>query len=442
MKRSSANQQEIKTNKFLKPETDLFSDLCEQESIKCIKDFEKSSSGAITKAGPIIFNIEANPKYFTDLTNTYLRVKLRVTKNGGQSLVKEDKGQMTVTNDFFNSLFSRIKLELNDVSCNANTTTHPTATLVKYLTSCNQFYRENILRHSNVWYKDFGGNDLSVIERVRHVFIEESRQLTLVGRLTPDAFGCKRLLLPNIRITIILDRTDPQFSIYRTRGSKDTYEIEISECTIIMRHVELLNSALNHIQTRLNAGAMAVMPFFKTETRCFTVPQGQLTWRVNNIFNGKLPTRCLFMLTDTTTISGGSFDRNAGVFPGKVAGKYNLNFVDFYVNQDSILTKPYTPDFDNGDYIESFLGLTKTLRALNSDQWFPLSCKEWGTDYSIFGADLTADKTNFNSTSEGTVSLQVQFKDVTTEAVSGILIGEFRSAIKIDKHNNVSVIDV
>ena len=80
-----------------KTELDLFSKPVEQNAIVRVHDFDCGPDSVITDYGPIQFSPNATAEYFTDLSNCYLKVKMRVLKSDGSALVKEDTSKVCST---------------------------------------------------------------------------------------------------------------------------------------------------------------------------------------------------------------------------------------------------------------------------------------------------------------------------------------------------------
>ena len=80
-----------------KTELDLFSKPVEQNAIVRVHDFDYGSECVITDYGPIQFSPITTAEYYTDLSNCYLKVKMRVLKSDGSVLVKEDAAKVCST---------------------------------------------------------------------------------------------------------------------------------------------------------------------------------------------------------------------------------------------------------------------------------------------------------------------------------------------------------
>ena len=175
----------------------------------------------------------------------------------------------------------------------------------------------------------------------------------------------------------------------------------------------------------------------RNEMKTFLIPQGTESIRQYNLLNGVRPSRLLFAVCPPQALTGTSYQNNPIYFPG---AKYKINYVDFYVNEESVLPMPYQPDFANNDYCYSYLGFLKTLRLLNkSNPICPLDYDTFKNIFTVFGVDLSADASNLTIANDGNVnvSIQVRFKENLPTAATGLLIAEYRSCVYIDHNNNV-----
>ena len=80
------------------------------------------------------------------------------------------------------------------------------------------------------------------------------------------------------------------------------------------------------------------------------------------------------------------------------------------------------------------------MGLLFSNKTISIPRADYPLGYTFYIFDLTADHSASNSASPpktGSVRLEVKFAANTTETLSVILYGEYRSRIEIDKYRNV-----
>ena len=125
------------------------------------------------------------------------------------------------------------------------------------------------------------------------------------------------------------------------------------------------------------------------------------------------------------------------------AAKYQLNYVQFYIDGVPTSFNAFTPDFESGDYVMSYIGLLRALRLTNSPRPIcPVTYESFGGPCAIFGTDLSADMSNLAMPSEGNISVEVRFKNNLKESLNGLVIAEYRSCVQIDKNGDVTQNDL
>lgn len=125
------------------------------------------------------------------------------------------------------------------------------------------------------------------------------------------------------------------------------------------------------------------------------------------------------------------------------ANKFTVNYVQFYINETPVLPNAYTPNFENDDYVMSFVGLLRTLRLMNSPQpMCPIDYTQFAGANAVFGVDLSADMSNLSIPAQGSISVEVRFKNNLTETINGLVIAEYRSCVFIDKNGDVTQKDL
>lgn len=276
--------------------------------------------------------------------------------------------------------------------------------------------------------------------RSRHDEIKGSKIITLVKRLEHGYFNCSRLLLPNTPIHLELQRTDPSFSLRTNKDVTDKYKIDIVNCLLYLHKVKIDPVIARSIDARL-AHQPAIYPAMRNECKSFVIPQGSNNYRQYGLFTGRMPCRLLFTVVPSESLTNaGSYKNCPFLFSGK---DFKISHVNFYVNDETVLSRPYTPDFTNSDYVLSYLGLLRTLRQMNTaNPIAPVSYYDYGNIMTVFGVDLTADETNLAPMGIGNVSIEVMFEEGLTVAAKGLVVAEYRTCMYIDKNRTVTERDL
>ena len=419
-----------------KAELSLFSPLYDQTSILKVKEEQFGPDGLITQDGPIFISIPPNEQMFSDMTNCYLTVKIQVLKSDDTKLTAADKENVYPTAAMFDSLFSRITVHLNNMPIGSENACHPQMAFLRNILNYNEDFRVGVLSTTIGLNEDMCDSDGTIIEPVwRHREIAKSKIITLVGRLQHNFFSCSRLLLPNVPIKIVLERTGPQMTLMRAKDVTDTYKIIIHRCSLTLNRVTVSQPSISLIENQLSRQA-SEYPYMNLVMRAFDISPGMTSWRARNLFGGDLPTRMFFAVTDPLSLQTSSWRNNPFLFPAAQCG---ISFVQFYINENPVLFPPYLPDFENGDAVESFTGLIKALRTFRTGQQYSgLGYRSFCGNLGIFGCDLSPDQSNLSPSGTGSISVEVHFKNATKEPLAGMLIAEYRSCVYIDKYRSVT----
>ena len=106
----------------VKSELDLFTVPPAQTSVEhgCTMDYHPVST--LTDNGPIEFNIPGSSEDYTDLTNTFLHLGMKITAADGANIL--DDAAIGPVNLLMHSLFSQVDVALNDKLVLSSTNTY------------------------------------------------------------------------------------------------------------------------------------------------------------------------------------------------------------------------------------------------------------------------------------------------------------------------------
>ena len=95
----------------------------------------------------------------------------------------------------------------------------------------------------------------------------------------------------------------------------------------------------------------AVYPFWRSDIKSFGVAKGSLSFMIDNIYHGTVPSKLLMEMVSNAVYSG---DFNKNPFDFK---HMNLNYLEVTVDGQPVPNKALTPNFEKGDFISSHLSL-------------------------------------------------------------------------------------
>ena len=146
-----------------KSELDLFTLPPTQTAIESTQSIEYRPISTLSDASPVEFFIAGSADEYIDLSETYMKVTVKITKLNGDDLQTKleddtfgtEKGVGPV-NNFLHSLFSQVDMDLNGVLTTASTNTYPYRAYLENLLSYGRDANNSQLELC-MWYKDTGG---------------------------------------------------------------------------------------------------------------------------------------------------------------------------------------------------------------------------------------------------------------------------------------------
>jgi hypothetical protein len=398
----------------------------------------------LNDGGPLFYNVPVQEGHWMDTCHSYLAPKLRVFQEGAteaeQKLPAPQPGpnappyEVSASTNFLNSLFSQVMVSINGTEVGQTAPVNPISTNLAILANY-----ENPTSGSNSGY---GMGAIMIQEDVplsKENFnsvsspdIQESKLVALSGKLLTDWFSQGKLLPSGVKLTVQLNRSPPETSLI-TLNNKKRYFIKLEECPLRIRRVQLSAQTASYLTNRL-AREPAIYPFTKMDVRSFIVSSGRTTHKAVNLWNGRLPARAFLMFRPLSAAQ-----RFKGI-PLRFRG-HKVNYVDFMVNEKSVLCQPYKPDYDNDQFLDVLQGFYQTLRILGKDAKRQMSNFYFRGGYAIYGVDLSPDMSSYSPSQTGNFSVEVRFKEAPTEELEGILVGEFSHTVTIDKNGQVNMLD-
>ncbi|XP_064598789.1 uncharacterized protein F54H12.2-like [Liolophura sinensis] len=161
------------------------------------------------------------------------------------------------------------------------------------------------------------------------------------------------------------------------------YKTRLEEVLIFVRKVKITSGVqLGHLKALAQSSCQ--YPIRRVLTKYFSVPRGHTLINEQNLFLGRL----------TDTFSGGVCEQQ-GFLTGTTLKTpfrfrhYYTNFVALYVGGRQIPTKPLTPDFENENFIRTYMNLfTHTGKAFH-DEGNNIKRTTFAEGHTLFCFDLT-----------------------------------------------------
>jgi hypothetical protein len=421
-------------SRCFKSELDLFTRPLTQISIDNVAYIDYPSKTSVKDDGPIEFSISGSDAYVS-LADSYLDIEAKILKSDGTALLATDK--VGPTNQWFDSLFSRVDLELNNVLVSDSTNTYPYRAMFETLLHTGKDAQESQYTMS-LFYKDTAGKmdvtdpaGLNEGLKKRAEFTQTSKTVQMRGRLHLDMFQQNKLLLNHVDIMLRLIRSEPQFALM---GEGDTFKIAIQSATLHLCKVKVAKDTELAHEDALREGT-AKYPIRRTITKTYTISQGDNQISKDDVFLGEKPDVVILAIVDAAAYSG-SLNKNPFNFEHN-----NINHVNILVDGVPHPAKELLPDFAGDRFLEAYHTLYSGNGTSFTNTGNCINREEYKNGYTIIQRDLSSDQSGYDyiksENSSGNVRIDIKFATALTSSKILIVQGIHIKTIEIDRNRDV-----
>ena len=417
-------------------ELDLFSVPPTQTSIECGSWIEYHPVSTITAGTPIEFEITGSGEDYIDFANTFLYVRVKITKTNGDDLAGTDI--VAPVNLFLHSLFSQVDIALNGTQITASTNTYPYRAIIETLLSYGSDAKESQLT-SALFCKDTAGQmdrytqegenkNSGLVERAK--FTNESKIVDMMGRIHADIFFQERYVLNEVNAKIKLNRSKDNFCLMHN----GVFKVNIVGASMYVRKVKLLPTVfLAHAKALETSNAK--YPIRRVVCKTFSIPRGFSDVSHEKLFSGQLPARIVIGL-----VSNDAFNGTRGKNPFNFQ-HFGLTEMGIYMDgQQGQSIKPLKTNYEEGQYVQAYLSLFSGTGKINRDDGNFINRSDFANGYALYAFDLSpdlAEDDHFNLSRDGSVRITLKFAAALTETVTVVVYGEFENVLEIDRNRNI-----
>ena len=302
------------------------------------------------------FNVGATSQYYMDLSRTRLCANVRILGEDGNTLPANS--DVAFINLSLHSIFRQVDLFLNGKNlCGDISVNYPMKSIMDTLLEETDDYLKSAGR-TEMFYKDERGfmdsvvvdgqgTNFGLVHRYRRT--KGSRVVQLSGVLHADLMGIRSYIPNGISLGLKLYPSASEFCLMSPNTST-RYLVDITDCRLLVQYVEPTKQLLVEHNEMLTKGP-ALLPFWRSNVRCFTIPANMTTWGVDGIFSDQIPDTLTVGLVSTASYTG-KLDKNPFNFQN-----FALSFLGFYVEGAPVNSTVLQPDFENDLYTEEYLSL-------------------------------------------------------------------------------------
>jgi hypothetical protein len=209
---------------------------------------------------------------------------------------------------------------------------------------------------------------------------------------------------------------------------KVDYKIKITEATLKVCQVTVEPQIMMSHEESLNHSP-ALYPYTRSEIKTYTMAEGVQNYRIDNLFNGDVPTRMVVGLVAGDAYSG-SYAKNPFNF-----ANYQLNSMAFYVDNVPTPQKPFTPKYEEGaagNYTTPYLSLFGEKEGEDFGNYIDL--RDFPRGYALYRFDVAEDD---RTVKKGNTRLELGFDTKLPHVVTVIVYAHFPALTRIDKSRKV-----
>ena len=302
------------------------------------EDIDPVSS--IAASDTVEFLCAANSDVYTDLANSYLHVKAKITSGDGTALA--NTVQVGPVNLWMHALFSQVEIYLNNSLVTPSSTSYPYRAYIETVLNFSKDAKTSHLT-SSLFYKDQAGK-MDVVNpladaadannglKERHAHTIQSKSVAMEGRIHSDLFAQERYILGAVPIKLKLVRSRAPFCLVSSAENPD-FKVVLEECIFRVRRVNVSPTVIfGHTQALQHTTAK--YPIDRVNCKVFSVPIGNMSGNQSNIFQGPLPDRVVIGMVDADAYNG-AYNKNPFNFKN-----YDTTFLGLTVNGEHMPGKP------------------------------------------------------------------------------------------------------
>ncbi len=391
----------------------------------------------LSSNAPLEFSIPGHSTSYIDLKRTRLQVKIKLVKTDGTPVVATSK--VGLVNLSLQSMWSQLDVSLQHQVISPNVGNN--YAYRAYL-DCLLDYEEDAKLswlQSQLYYQDtrgymddpdpIGGSNNGLI--LRYEETKDGNVVSMEGPLYHDLWNQDRYILNGVHLGIKLWPQKPTFSLMSADAGAD-YHIKIVDAMLKVCLIKVSPGVVIGHNEALEK-MPASYPFTRSDVRSFTVAAGQYEVKIEDIFQGILPSRLILGLVSAQAYSG-SFTKNPFNFQA-----FNCSSVALYIDGKSVPGSPLSLNYNQGDYVEGYLSLfTGTGKHMRNTGNY-VSREDYDKGYAIYILDVEGKEgdTKHSYLKRGHTRLELRFSRALPEAISVVVYGTYPGTLQIDKSRDI-----
>lgn len=420
-----------------KSELDFFNSENIQLSVIRNETVKYTPSTNLENSEVIEFNIPSAGDSYKDLSSATLLLNLQLVKEDGELFKEGDTNQPALINNFLNSIFKHVSLELNNTVV-AESHNHP---YKSYLENTLSFGTDATRAQLSLagYIEDSGDetstgfyeNNTGTLIRRKH--FKNSKIVQVMGPLTSDMCTQQKLILNNVDAKVTLTLNKPSFYAV---SSNDTpkYLLRIKSAHLFVKNV-YVNPQLLMATEKTLLQRPAIYPIKRNIVRNFTIPGDSTSMILDNVSMGVLPQTVIVGL-----ITNSAYNGELGVNP-LYFRHFHMTSISLFIN-GVILNAPIEMNFHEDRYAEAYHILISALGYHRNYDSHAITMENYKDGMSVVAFDLSVDGSQQCKSviSEGVIRVEARFDKQLPESLTCLMYMSFNSEVQINSDRYVTVL--
>jgi hypothetical protein len=421
----------------LKSELDLFKSIPFQASVEKSQYVEYRPLAPVLPPSfaPIEFIITSPSDDYVDLRETYIVATIKIVGSAGGNLPDTANDKYCPVSNILHSMFRQVDLYLGDTLVSQSSDIYPYRAYLDILLNAHHLAKKTWLQAGG-FEKDKSGSMNAIQDRKK--YYNESKKVSLAGKLHLDIAQQDKLILNALPIKIVLTKSSDSFSLLADTTVVQGATLQLEDIALFVRRVHVAPGILTAHQKALQQ-SRAKYPIVRVEVKVFSLTSGQSTFTIDNAWLGQLPRKVVIGFVDSNAYVG-DYTKNPFNF-----ANFKLNYLVCTVNGEMVPVKPYQPDYENSIYGREYFNLyLNTCQTHGGDVATTITFDEFKDGYALYAFDLSQDQSlgcgdgYVNITKRGTLKIDVHFKNSLANPLKAVCYAEFDNVIEIDSNREVT----
>ncbi|KAL3117633.1 hypothetical protein niasHT_004298 [Heterodera trifolii] len=260
----------------------------------------------------------------------------------------------------------------------------------------------------------FRDSDPTKVNDKRKKAVEESKSFQTISKLCADIFNQDLYMISNVEIDIELALQSDDFMIHQEAANRDKYTLEVVDCRLIVKTVDLMDGLSLDIAKKLDLEP-ARYGIRKTLMKSLFITGGRYDFSAN-LFTEEVPRRVIIGLVPNQNYIGHN-QKNPFYF-----NHHNVRDIELTASGRTYPQFPYNLDYKNNRYARAYHDTQEHLGMACTTESNGISYSMFKTAYCLYVFQMTnaqEDFPGFELIKEGCTAVNIRFAEaVPNEGVT------------------------